>query len=602
VTIISTTVSSEDTKAQFQRKIDRCQNGVLWSVLRAASSSALQFWFSTDDGATWTLDVTTISSGHSQAESAFFIDIDDYAHVTVYSGYWRGTPNAARTAWTWSSKVDLYWNNATPMSNTIVAHKEGTGWVAHIAHVIYSSAWFCGYRRIGISSSGVLTLGAFSLLGLADDTQQSLCTSIDFNHTGDGKTVANGTPNVYMAWNGDDGAGVGGYTVNYIEAVYSSGPTWTLGTRMALGNTVAHQNKMSMYFDGTRTCIAFVPASSNGQRLVAVWEVLPGGTSASGYKAPPEMNNNQRINIGAAYDSDQNIYIWADDNYRGNLYQTIFNRAANAWGAWTLVAAAAINSNTLSIKRDWSNNYIEAIWTNHNGANPTDVRYGNFGLNFRPSIPTILTPADNATVALTSGVDFTYTFGDPEGDLQVGYALKRRALTLDVGVVYAAQEWWNGTAWVGSEAEVASTTQPISISDWPAIGDTYQYALANSDASGLGPYSAWQTLNPYEWWDGTAWVPMVEGWIVSTTSEVTQSVVQADLEVSTSYNWTAATKDAAGATGPYAALFTFTAIGSFARIWNGSSWLDHEVFVRVSSNSWEQHSALIWDGSAWVNY
>ena len=240
-----------------------------------------------------------------------------------------------------------------------------------------------------------------------------------------------------------------------------------------------------------------------------------------------------------------------------------------------------------------------------NQSNTSAVRSGHglveiLALNAPPTPPTLLTPADNATVALTSGVDFTYTHNDPDGDAQTGYALKRRAVTLAAGLIYAAEEWWNGTTWVFTTTTVASTSQPISATGWPAIGDTYQYALATSDASGLGAYSDWRTVNPYEWWNGTAWAPMVEGWIVSATSEATLSTTEAALVKGVSYNWTVATKDTMFAA-PYAALFTFTAGGSPAHIWDGTAWVDHEVLIRDAS-SWVPHVTRIWDGTAWLDY
>jgi hypothetical protein len=225
--------------------------------------------------------------------------------------------------------------------------------------------------------------------------------------------------------------------------------------------------------------------------------------------------------------------------------------------------------------------------------------------NAQPNAPVILTPADNVTVNLTSGLDFTYTYSDPEGDAQVGYALKRRTVNLGTGgtgLAYGTGEWWNGTAWVGTETTVVSTTQPISTSGWPVSGDTYQYGLATSDAGGLGAYSAYRTVNPYEWWDGTAWVPMVEGYVVSTSSEVTLSAIQNGLVEDFNYNWTVSTKDNSSAAGPYASMFTFTAGGgSLARIWNGTAWVDHEILVR-SASGWVEHDLVVWDGTAWVDY
>ena len=223
------------------------------------------------------------------------------------------------------------------------------------------------------------------------------------------------------------------------------------------------------------------------------------------------------------------------------------------------------------------------------------------GLNALPNAPTILTPADNATVALTSGVDFTYIHNDPDGDAQVGYALKRRAVTLGLGIIHGADEWWSGTAWVGTETIVASTSQPISTSGWPVSGDTYQYRLATSDAGGLGAYSNYRTLNPYEWWSGTAWVTMVESYVASTASEATLSANENGLIKDDSYDWTVSTKDSSSAFGPYASMFTFTATGSLlARIWNGTAWIDHDVLVRETGGTWLKRSTIVWDGTTWI--
>lgn len=242
-----------------------------------------------------------------------------------------------------------------------------------------------------------------------------------------------------------------------------------------------------------------------------------------------------------------------------------------------------------------------------NQSNTSAVRQGAgqveiAALNDLPNAPTILTPVDNATVALTSGVDFTYTHNDPEGDAQVGYALKRRAVTLGAGIIHGADEWWSGAAWVGTETIVASTAQPISTSGWPVSGDTYQYRLATSDAGGLGAYSDHRTLNPYEWWSGTAWVTMVESYVASTASEITLSANQNGLVKDDSYDWTVSTKDSSSAFGPYASMFTFTATGSLlARIWNGTAWVDHDILVRETGGNWSIHSTAVWDGTAWVD-
>jgi hypothetical protein len=241
--------------------------------------------------------------------------------------------------------------------------------------------------------------------------------------------------------------------------------------------------------------------------------------------------------------------------------------------------------------------------TNTASVGTTAGSAGIVGINARPSAPAVLTPADNVAVNLTSGVDFTYTYSDPDGDAQVGYALRRRAVTLGTGgagLVYGAEEWWDGSAWVGTETNIASTSQPVSISDWSASSDTYQYALATSDAGGLGSYSGWRTLNPYEWWDGTAWVLMAENYVVSTDSEVTLFASQKSLEGGFTYEWTVSTRDDSSAVGPYASMSTFTVrFAPLPRIWTGTVWLDHEILIR-SASAWVKHNLRVWDGTDWI--
>jgi hypothetical protein len=212
----------------------------------------------------------------------------------------------------------------------------------------------------------------------------------------------------------------------------------------------------------------------------------------------------------------------------------------------------------------------------------------------------VTAPADNTSVPLTAGVDFTYTYTDAETNPQTGYVFKRRPVSFDNGLlVYGAEEWWDGSVWVGSMLEVASTAQPISISFWSSDFDTYQYSIATSDGTELSEYTPWRTLNPYEWWSGTAWTPMVESWVYSSEDQFTvpEGAVAMDGD---SYEWAAATRDTVNLTGPYSGFATFT-VSEGVKLYDGTDWADYAIRI-YNGSSWGNYRTRIYNGTEWVDH
>ena len=63
MTIIDTSTAVTASAYSSQRKIDRCQNGVLWATFwngTSTTTASLEFWYSSDDGASWTEDTTSL--------------------------------------------------------------------------------------------------------------------------------------------------------------------------------------------------------------------------------------------------------------------------------------------------------------------------------------------------------------------------------------------------------------------------------------------------------------------------------------------------------------------------------------------------------------
>jgi len=432
MTAITTSTASTATAYSNQRKVDRCQNGVLWAMFwdgTSTTGTSLDFYYSTDDGATWTKgsEFGFAGTGTSYTPNAsLFIDLDDYAHV-VYKDrhdgliyYRRGTPNAARTAWTWSSAVRVGYAETTVDYPDIVAHREGTGWVAH---VVYSYNAY--YNRIDISSSGSISVtpsGSSTLIGNTGNAHT--WPSIDFNHTGDGKTVAGSTPHLYVAWSaGATGAGKG---IRFKKATYSSG-SWTWDTEREIDSTryVADSSEwLNCMFDGTRVVLAgFVRDASSNRDLILHERDVGDTATTSRVLIDNAAPSAAAFQGSATYDSAGNIYLFGRDG--GTAPQPLNYRKWTRSGA-SLGPEVVIDSDVgdvnVSAKRGYSNNRIEFIYTDGT-ASPYNVTYGGFSL------------FTAATVKWWDGAAWT------------AKPLKRWTGTEWSTVEASKFKYWNGTSW-----------------------------------------------------------------------------------------------------------------------------------------------------------
>lgn len=121
--------------------------GVRWALVY--NGSATELWYSTNQGAGWAQDST--GGNLSISEGYIHIDKDNYAHVVGMNGYrvdyFRGTPNAGHTSWTWTSFISPQ-NASINGYPAVVAHREGTGWKVHIVWSRYGqeSTGYYEYR------------------------------------------------------------------------------------------------------------------------------------------------------------------------------------------------------------------------------------------------------------------------------------------------------------------------------------------------------------------------------------------------------------------------------------------------------------------------
>lgn len=396
--------------ASSRRLLDRCQNGVLWDLSRdEPTSNTTTPKFSSDNGGTWTAASTI--PGLSQA--SVFIDLDDYAHLvwrqtgtsgpngsTLTNGvvyYTRGTPNAGRTAYTWATPV-LVGNNTNCGYPDVVACRNSVtgGWDAFVVCSYLSGTDNRAvYGRVPISSGGVFGtvatdgLTAFvtaGTLGGSYTVAMNTFPSIDFHHTGDGKTVAGSAPHLYVAWNsGTTGVGKG---LRYKKATYSAG-SWTWGTEREPRDTgfsvVAAGDWLNCLYDGTRVLIAYQAAGYFvcDQRDEA-------DTTTTGLTGSDGTAVQQLLYGGISYDAAGNIFVFGRDGSTGANGTRLLNwrkwtRASASLSAVTTIDSTAPDTPYVSVRRGYIGDRIDVLYTDGT-ATPWTVTFASV------AAPTVTTP------------------------------------------------------------------------------------------------------------------------------------------------------------------------------------------------------------------
>lgn len=377
---------STATAYSNQRKLDRCQNGVLWALV---SKEAYHLIYSTDDGKTWTDYGNIGGSGGNYVENAsLFIDLDDYLHIVYKNGfngyitYLRGTPNAARTAWTLSPAATIR-ADALGDYPDVIAHREGTGWKAHIVASRHDTTTTDNtlYYPITIDSAGTITVGVEVSIGGVYGNTVAKFPSIDFRHTGDGKTVSANGPDLFVAWSaGATGAGLG---IRFRKAVYSAGSwTWNAEREIDANQYVDNGSYrwLNCLFDGTRVLLGYVTYTG-----ADIWFILKerdvGDTATTGLYAFNAVGGSAGDYVpedgSMSYDAQGNVYFigrYHEGPDRNPVGYRRWVRSTSTMEPFVLGSTELNHPVYASAKRGSSFARIEWIYTSGNNA-PYQVKY-----------------------------------------------------------------------------------------------------------------------------------------------------------------------------------------------------------------------------------
>lgn len=414
-TVITTSTASTATAYSNQRKIDRTQNNVLWVLFwdgTSTTTTSMRTRYSTDNGATWVDPGTGSAFGFASTnpnftpDASLFIDLDDYAHVAYLDRnngnivYRRGTPNAARTAWTWSAATGVSNSGSGEALADIVAFRtpgaSPTTWdVVIVASTVTSSNDSALYERLRIANDGSVTTE--NLDGLASSHGMGRLSaihsnsthkfpSIDFNHTGDGKTVAGGTPHLYVGWSaGAAGAGKG---IRFRKATFSAG-AWTWGAEREIDSTQRVDNGdwrwLDCLFDGTRVILPGYTTNAGNTSDVILCERDAADTATTiRVLVSSAVAGTAMISGSATYDASGNVYYLGND-FSGSgsgsraLVRRRWNRATATFEAASTFDTTGPEAPFISAKRGYSNSRIEFVYTDGT-ASPFNVTYDGLSL------------------------------------------------------------------------------------------------------------------------------------------------------------------------------------------------------------------------------
>ena len=394
-TQITTSTEATATAYSNQRKVDRTSNGVLWAGYTYSFSSVYPLFYSLDGGATWNNPGGHPANGSGAITNSytrnfsFFIDLDDYCHIVFkdnsdgYIYYRRGTPNAGRTAWTWSAAVNVY--NAVNNGDVpdVVAHREGTGWVAHVSlGRPVDAVSSVRVMHIPIASDG--TVGSLTTDNIASASYGSTTQrypSIDFHHTGDGKTVKDGTPHLYVAWSaGNIGAGKG---IRFRKATYNAG-AWTWGTEREINSSYYIDNTsrwLNCLFDGTRVIIGGYLRSAGNYLWLWERDVADTTTTTLLNELPGSGSvPNEKTSGSMSYDGQGNVYLVGRTDALDASLDIFVTKWTRADGSLTTTKVADVTQSVpyISCKRGYAGDAIEFIYTD-GSSSPYPVKFAAIG-------------------------------------------------------------------------------------------------------------------------------------------------------------------------------------------------------------------------------
>lgn len=482
-TFITTGNSTESLTGSAEKRLEVAPNGTLWALLvTGGSPGKAKFFKSTNSGSTWTYaSGSDIDLVQYSTVPSFFIDADGYAHVcnvrwdrdpqTVR--YSRGTPTTGG-GWSWAHLTISPASGRTGTDSDVIAFRSGTGWVAWVSYDLRPGSG-ATVARVAISSTGALSVTT-TQHGPSSGLQTNQFGSLEFNHTGDGRTPA-ASPHLYFTSGVVGAAG----PIRLNRAAYSGG-TWTWETPVTLAASVDLTNTtLATTWDGARLMVAY--AGLTGAIFVSEWD----GVAAPTARNPPALPAGVSGILGISLSHDpitDDVYLTFYDNTDGDVRWSKFSRTTLTWSAWAIAVSKSPTTGRdgkLQNVRHPPRDSVDMIYAT-GGPTSFNIYYQQLAtLPRTPSAATLLLPASGAQSDLASGGTFTWKYNAiGPGDSQQGWVFRR--------TLSATIDYWNAATQAFQSTLVVNTGNATSAS-FPAgkwtNGNTYSWSVRVRSATGV---------------------------------------------------------------------------------------------------------------------
>lgn len=546
--ITTTTIDSipRSNKALIERHV---ATGKLFAAIRRANSN-LGFWYSSNNGATWT-DTGTgndVATGTSALEFSFFLDKNGNPSVcyrTYVSGKDQfnikyGAMNSTATGFTWYAGQPI--SSPSIPGTTLAAGGSWQG-LDHITVanpgaggamlLIATAGAGADYPALGLDGmvSWAVALngptytnkynyfntgGNYRNLGVVGGGQA--WPSIDFKHTGDGKNIS-GVLDILICELSGDGSNYGRNRFTWNGNGFNSSFVF-VNTSGSNPTNPAAQTKRPMRIDAQSRCL--IPQLT-GNDTMCVVEYDASWTSRTNRYA---LAHPQGTVTSAAltYDTNGNIYLFAVGTTNNVLYQSTYARGTDSWTAWAVVNATALsNPNSFSIRRGTLGSRLDSM--TETGAGTFQLASQQTVITGNPFAPTWNAPTNNAAQNVSAALLLDWNFLDPDvSDTQSAFAVSRQ-----IGA--GALAYWRASdsTWQPAEVQNTSTVDQLSLaSGWGAGTDAnHQYKAKVWDSSSLAsPYSSALTVIPSVQVNPTITAPTAAQVIASASLTVTWTVAE----------------------------------------------------------------------------
>ena len=502
---MATKIADGNSNASLQgspdKHIDIAPDGTMWMMYmyQGGTDGTIKFFYSRDGGSTWTHAFAgDLSVGQTYATPSFFIDSDGYAHMCW--SLWNKDPQSIRYArgvpryvtsgdkilfrgWTWTTATISPASGRVQIDTDVIAFRNGSGWTAFVAYTLDSSGG-CQVARVDITRIGGIsvastTIGPSSGLGLLQ------MGSIDFVHTGDGKTPSS-APDLYLATGLKTTSG----SIRVNRAVYSAG-TWTWATPVVAGTATLDESCLCSVHDGVRFMTAW--AGSSGGISVAEWT----GSGATTARNPPALPGGVGKVLGLSLSCDPvttDLYLAFYDVTDGDIRWSRFTRATATWSAWAVaVTRTATNyDGKVNLVRHPPRDAVDMLY-GVGSASSWQIYHQQLAALIRiPAAPTLLLPASGQAQDLAAGATFTWDYNPvTPGDTQQAWAFTR---TIPGPTVQwwnnASQSWGSTIVWNAGAQEYASFPAGV----W-TTSTTYSWSVRVRSAAGQdSPAAASRTV------------------------------------------------------------------------------------------------------------